>query len=686
MKAMHFSIEDYQSILDMVKIGLWQIELSTGMLHVHGHGFVSGILGKQGGSYATTVSAYMEEFCHPDDVAGIKENLASVRQRKEALKFEHRLWHQGFGKWIWVCISAHYRPLPGNSEGCIFGSLQNVDEHVRYQQTLEEMRKAEERTQIMLDATPLCCNFWDENFNNVDCNQEAVRLFDLSSKQEYLDRFFELSPEYQPDGHPSAEMAKEYIEIAFSEGAAKFEWMHQKLNGEPIPAEITLVRVRRGDGYIVAGYTRDLRELKAMLAEMRKTEDELRLARDFAEKSARAKSEFLANMSHEIRTPMNAILGMTHFLRETQLDERQRTFVENADHSANLLLRIINDILDFSKIEAGRLEMEHIDFSLYGLLGNVHDIVATQVAAKSLKLVIEIDPAVPEFLQGDPLRLEQVLINLLNNAIKFTQAGVVAIHVSCVYGQCGGPFGSAELLFEVKDTGIGMTAAQVANLFTPFTQADTSTTRKYGGTGLGLAISRSLVGLMGGTIWCESHPGEGSKFSFTGIFPLAKAVPAEGREEAAEDSATSGTWGRPDSAGGSPAGPADYSSLRGLRVLLAEDNEINQMIAVELLTAKGIIVDAVGTGKEALEALERNEYDLILMDIQMPEMDGLTATEHLRADPRYRSLPVIAMTAHAMAGDREISIRSGMNDHITKPIDPQALYATLARWDRRGKR
>ncbi|MDR3230941.1 MAG: response regulator [Synergistaceae bacterium] len=535
----------------------------------------------------------------------------------------------------------------------------------------QRLTEAEERTRIMLDALPVCCNFWDERGNNIDCNQEAVRLFDLPGRQEYLQRFHELSPEYQPDGHLSSELARERIREAFASGWLRFEWMHQKLNGELIPSEITLVRARRGEGYIVVGYTRDLREHKAMLAEMFRTEGELRQARDLAEKSARAKSEFLANMSHEIRTPMNAILGMTHLLGETALTDRQRKYVTQAAHSAHLLLRIIDDILDFSKIDTGRMALESVDFSVRDVVDRVHDLMLEQVGTKTIALHIGVDPDVPDHVTGDPLRVEQVLLHLAGNAVKFTQAGEVDIHVSRKSSASNEVSDGVKLLFEVRDTGIGMNEEEMANLFTPFTQADGSHTRKYGGTGIGLAIGQSLAGMMGGEIRCESHIGEGSKFWFTAVFsPSANADDApDANLETVEET------------------DSEFEELQGMRVLLAEDNEINRMIATEILSVAGVVVTTANTGLEALNALKKDAYDLVLMDIQMPEMDGLTAAAQIRANPRYETLPIIAMTAHALTEDKQMSLESGMNDHLTKPIDPEQLYATLRQWYRRpGKK
>ncbi len=586
-----------------------------------------------------------------------------------ALEHIRTAFATGYNRFEWLHQKLNGEPVPAEitlvrvPRGDTFIVAGYTRDLREFKAMLAEIREADERTRIMLDATPLCCNFWDENCNNIDCNEAAARLFGLKDKQEYLERFAELSPEYQPNGRLSSECALEHIRTAFTAGYDRFEWMHQKLNGEPVPAEITLVRVKRGDKFIVAGYTRDLRELKAFLAEIRKSEEELRRARDLAEQSTLAKSEFLANMSHEIRTPMNAILGMVHLLFQTGLTEKQRDYLAKTEQSATLLLRIINDILDFSKIEAGKLEMEQIPFSLGNVLQGISGLVDGHAAAKGLELVLEESAGLPPVLVGDPVRLQQILLNLINNAIKFTSRGQITLSVAAEEIVAG----SAVLRFSVRDTGIGMTAEQVVGLFQPFTQADASTTRKYGGTGLGLAICRRLVQLMRGEIHCKSEPGVGTTFSFSAVFGIA----AEALE--------------PARAGRAP-GDADVQgapvvrSGADVRILLAEDNAINQMIALELLAVKGYCVDVAGTGIEALDLMRRNTYDLVLMDIQMPDMDGLAATTEIRKDPRFDTVPILAMTAHAMTGDRELSLAAGMDDHVTKPIDPLALYAAIDKW------
>ena len=515
-----------------------------------------------------------------------------------------------------------------------------------------------------------------------------------------------------------------------------------------------------------------------------------------AQVASATKSEFLANMSHEIRTPMNAVLGMLHIVLQSALTDVQRSHLSKAEVGAKALLRIINDILDFSKIEAGKMDMETIAFRLDEILQQVTDLMADKVEAKGIGLAVHIHPDTPVFLSGDPLRLNQVLLNLVSNAVKFTESGTISIAVAPEKQE---EDGKVILAFAVKDTGIGMTPAQLERLFAPFTQADSSTTRRYGGTGLGLVLSKSIVELMGGSVGCTSEMGRGSEFRFTARFgPVTEthtrdSVPTRLMSQlkvlVVDDNdaslciihdllsglgckkiekATSGEealeaivraehapfdclitdWKMPGMDGletlremrrqnlpGAPkviiistaydrgefkiisqndsiqavvSKPLTQSILyngmleafggglqfaiakdsisdapceiSGVRVLLTEDNELNQVVAQELLQAAGAVVEIANNGKECLELLDVKEFDVVLMDIQMPVMDGLTAAKLIRQDGRFETLPIIAMTAHAMVGDKEKSLRAGMNDHITKPIIPEELRTAIGRW------
>ena len=591
-------------------------------------------------------------------------------------------------------------------------------------------------------------------------------------------------------------------------------WMH---------CDIRPIYGQTGDILGLISISRDITEIK-------QKEDELRRARLVADRANQAKSDFLANMSHEIRTPMNAVIGMTYLAMQTDLTPKQMNYLKKINVSSHALLRIINDILDFSKIEAGKLDIEHVAFHLEDVMNNVADLISDKTRDKGLELLIAVSPDVPQVLVGDPLRLSQILINLLGNAVKFTQKGEIVVSVDTENKTAD----TATLRFEVRDTGMGMTPYQAEGLFQPFTQGDSSITRKYGGTGLGLAISKRLVGLMGGDIKIDSEVGKGSTFRFTVTFgleeksrirrllavgdlrgmrvlvvddsltsrnilrdyltamtfevstadsgeaalvmleraiaenracplvlmdwkmpgmdgietacrikrdippphrPAVIMVTAYGREDIiaqaniddldgflikpTNPSVLFNTImelfgkdvGHPSRRPAKPPIPADgLKRILGARILLVEDNDINRQVAVELLEQMGVSVDIAVNGKTALEALRAERYDLVLMDIQMPVMDGLEATRLIRASDRDvplhetdaadqidrpgppaesgtsngkgspPSIPIVAMTAHAMSGDREKSLAAGMNDHITKPIDPEVLFSVLLKW------
>ena len=772
----------------------------------------------------------------------------------------------------------------------------------------EQSGQDEDCPRIILDSIPLACIAFDDKYQVIDCNQAAADLFELPDKQAYVDNFFRLSPGYQPNGRTSAELAYEYMGRAFEGGRFSFEWIHQKLDGTPIPCEVTLVRVALGDAFIVVGYVHDLRELKDAQAErdterqllrrildsapicffisvggvirfltnfarnftgliegesisgifeareiftdlnaelegggfinwrqvdivdrggqvhsmllnafqsdyygergvmtwlmditeLKNRAQELKEARDAAEDSARAKSEFLANMSHEIRTPMNAILGLIHLVMQTDLSDLQREYLQKTESSAKTLLRIINDILDFSKIEAGRLEMEYEPFQLDEVIQQVIDVISPRAIEKNLELLVRVPADTPAQLVGDQIRLAQVLSNLLSNAVKFTDEGEVSLAVETVQENDR----QATLKFMVHDTGIGLSSDQAGSIFRAFSQAELSTTRRYGGTGLGLTISKRLVQMMGGDIWCESRLGQGSTFGFTSVFgvhggerryvtkrkdfsglkalavddnvvaldiisdflrtlgfsvsiadsgpkalevirqqyeqgrrfdlvlidwkmpgmdgietssrisqmispgelPVIIMATAYNRDEVLEQARRSGITnvmtkplspstmlnmlvdifgrGLPERAlklnkAHEMAAVKEYA---GARILLAEDNEVNQLVASRILKNAGLEVDIASNGRQAVSMVARGGYDLVLMDIQMPEMDGMEATRAIRSMPGFADLPIVAMTAHAMSGDRELSLKAGMNDHINKPINLQELFSTLARW------
>jgi PAS domain S-box-containing protein len=700
-----------------------------------------------------------------------------------------------------VVVRSIFSPTePGTSPTEVINTTEDITER---KQIEEALRASEEKSRLLLKSVGEGIFGVDLNGKVTFINPAANRMLDYGPEELIGHGVHEKIHHSHADGseYPKSEcpMYLTYTDGTDHHIADEMLW---RKDGFSFPVEYTSMPIKKNGKVVGAVVTfRDITERKA-------AEEELKMAKDEAVAATQAKSEFLANMSHEIRTPMNAIIGMAHLALKTDLSPKQYDYLKKVDISAKSLLGIINDILDFSKIEAGKLDMESVDFQLEDTLDNISTLVGIKTQEKGLELLFKTDSSVPSALVGDPLRLGQILINLSNNAVKFTDAGEIVVSTELIKKDED----QVTVKFSVQDTGIGMTEEQAAKLFQPFSQADSSTTRKYGGTGLGLTISKRLAEMMGGEIWVESEPGRGSTFSFTANFGLGKEkakrrfkpsadlrgmkvlvvddnatsrdifremlesfsfevtlaasaqegltelekasesqsfeivimdwkmpgmngieaskhiknhkslskippiilVTAYGREEVIQQAEEVGLEGfllKPVSASmlfdtimqafgeaipetsriskRHDQGTDALKHIQGAHVLLVEDNEINQQVASEILQGAGLTVSLANNGQEAVDAIQENEYDAVLMDVQMPVMDGYTATREIRnlkstrlssSQAEIRNVPIIAMTAHAMAGDEDKSLKAGMNGHVTKPIDPDQLFATLRKW------
>jgi polar amino acid transport system substrate-binding protein len=791
--------------------GLWDLEPQTGKAWYSAR--FKELLGYQGDESDDSFPGWKNSL-HPDDrdaiVATFQNHLDNRAPFNEVCRLRCKSgecrWYRTMGQALWDDSGLAYR---------MAGSIVDITEGIIAQDQARKLSRATENSPASVVITAKDGTI--EYVNPTFCKVTGY------SKEEAIGN----NPKVLKSGNLPESFYKDMWGTILSGKTWRGDFINRKKNGEEFweSASISPIKNDKGEITHFVAVKQDITERKHM-------EKELLQAKQAADDANQAKGDFLANMSHEIRTPMNAVIGMAHLALKTDLSPKQRDYLKKIQSSANSLLGIINDILDFSKIEAGKMDIETVDFNLEDVMDNLANLITVKAQEKEdLEVLFNTNQEVPRFLVGDALRLGQVLINLSNNAVKFTNSGEIVVSTELLKRNED----QVTLKFSVRDTGIGLTQEQAGKLFQSFSQADTSTTRKYGGTGLGLAISKKLVSMMGGEIWVESDYGQGTIFSFTADFGLGKErakkrfapstdlrgmkvlvvddnatsreiledmlesftfevttaasgpegiselehapqdqpfelvvmdwrmpemdgieaserikshpglikipavilVTAYGREDVMQQAEQVGLDGFllkpvnpsllfdasmqafgeaiPEQSRVSRRGQKEAEGLKqiqGAHVLLVEDNEINQQVAREILEGAGLKVSLAGNGQEAIDAIKANKYDAVLMDVQMPVMDGHTATRKIREwetevrgqrtedrkqktenriqasnlQPPTSNLPIIAMTAHAMDGDADKSLEAGMSDHVTKPIDPDHLFGTLQKWIQPGKK
>ncbi|NET80350.1 response regulator [Okeania sp. SIO1F9] len=646
----------YSTLAATVPVGIFRTDMIGNCTYVNDRwSQIAGI------SVEAATGSGWQQGLHPDDQVMVTTAWKQFIQGKHSGQMEYRLQHpDGTVKWVYAQAVAEW-----DTEGQKIGYVGTITDISCRKQVEETLRKSETHLKAAQKIGKL--GSWEFNITTgiVAWSDETFRIFGQSPEVKTLtyENFLEL---VHPEDRESIDRAVQTT-IATAQ-PYKIEYRIYQPDGSLVYTSNRGRPMRDISGKVthLIGTVQDITDHKL-------AEQQLREAKETAEYANHAKSEFLALMSHEIRTPMNGILGLTHLALQTDLTHYQQDYLTKIQSSARSLLEIINDILDFSKIEVGKLELESIPFELDEILNHIKNILALKAAEKGLELLFQVGDEIPQYLIGDSLRLTQVLMNLASNAVKFTETGSVTIGVELLtYSQ-----ETVCLKFQVQDTGIGISPSQMEKLFQPFSQVDAFTSRKYGGTGLGLAICKGLVNIMSGTIGVESELGKGSIF----YFELELGYLWEPDDDSDYPVFT-------DSRESQLSYLVEFEAIQGADILLVEDNAVNQQIAQELLQKVGLKVDCATNGKEAIAKVMEQIYDLILMDIRMPEMDGLEATRRIRSLAKednsgtewFATVPIIAMTANAMDIDKTKSSAAGMNYHLSKPVNPQELYETLLKW------
>jgi PAS domain S-box-containing protein len=583
------------------------------------------------------------KLMHPEDRSRLEEwFLEKLRAKEPFFYLEYRNIRKD-EKIVWQRVSG--KPFY-DSENRFLGYRGMALDITAEKDVQEALGVSEEKLRFLFEESPMgfaLCNMEGELLS---VNEAFLDIIEYEQEEIEGISYWDLTPsEY-------ADQEQEQLHMLRTAGRyGPYEKEYLTKDGGRIPVVLNGTTILDASGDMFIWSTVEDISLR------KQQERELVQARNEALAASKAKSEFLANMSHEIRTPMNGVLGMTDLLLDTDLSTDQRDLTRTAHQSAESLLRIINDILDFSKIEAGKIELSPVNFSLRSFVNEIEQLHRIQMESKSISFISEIEDDTPDALFGDDARLRQIIINLIGNALKFTEpGGGIVLHISLenTYHE------EVELLFNVTDTGYGIPQEKQAKIFEAFSQADSSTTRQFGGTGLGLSISASLVRMMGGALNLRSEPNRGSSFYFTVTF----------MKSTKKEIVTSPTEVQ-------PIAEEKAQALEGIRVLLAEDNAVNQKLAIRLLEKAGLTVSVANNGQEAVDLFSEQEFDLILMDMQMPVMSGEEATAQIRSFRERGTIPIVALTAHAMSGDREKYLAAGMDGYVAKPINKKELYSVI---------